>query len=56
LLDADVVPVPLIAGHGVIRVRRPDVDEDLLDAVRAAPDRVAHWQARISEMEEAAKP
>ncbi len=46
---------PLVAGHGVIRVRRPEVGEEQLDAVRAASDRVAHWRGRVAEVEEALK-
>jgi O-succinylbenzoate synthase len=51
LLDADVVDVPLVAGHGVIRVRRPEVSQERLDEVRASQDRVDTWRSRITELE-----
>ena len=45
LLERDVVTDPLLPVDGVLPVRVPHVDEALL---AAAPDRVAHWEARLA--------
>ncbi|GAA4362169.1 o-succinylbenzoate synthase [Nocardioides caricicola] len=45
LLERDVVTDPLLPVDGMLPVRVPTVDESLLDA---APDRVAHWEARLA--------
>lgn len=47
LLEADVVTDPLLPVGGELPVRVPTVDESLLNA---APDRVAHWEARLAEV------
>jgi O-succinylbenzoate synthase len=47
LLGADVVTEPLLPTDGALPVRLPVVDESLL---RAEPDRVAHWEARLAEV------
>ena len=47
LLAADVVVDPLLPVDGELPVRVPRVDESL---VRADPDRVAHWEARLAEV------
>ncbi len=47
LLAADVVTEPLLPVDGALPVRMPVVDETL---VRADPDRVAHWEARLAEV------
>lgn len=48
LLTGDVVAEPLLPVDGAIPVRRPDVDPGALDRLRATPDRVAQWEARLA--------
>jgi O-succinylbenzoate synthase len=50
LLERDVVAGPLLPMAGELPVRVPVVEEHLLEAARAAPDRVAHWTARLAEV------
>jgi O-succinylbenzoate synthase len=50
LLTDDVVTVPLLPVDGALPVGRPVVDEAALERLAAAPDRVAHWQARLAEV------
>ncbi|GAA3655573.1 o-succinylbenzoate synthase [Nocardioides ginsengisoli] len=50
LLTADVVDDSLLPVDGALPVRRPVVDPVALDRVAAAPDRVAHWEARLAEV------
>lgn len=50
LLTADVVTDPLLPVEGELPVRLPEVDETLLTEYAAAPDRVAHWDARMAEV------
>jgi O-succinylbenzoate synthase len=50
LLTADVVTEPLLPVAGVLPVTRPVVDAAALDALAAAPERVAHWAARLAEV------
>jgi O-succinylbenzoate synthase len=47
LLERDVVTDPLLPVDGALPVRVPTVDESLINA---APDRVAHWEARLAEV------
>jgi o-succinylbenzoate synthase len=47
LLTTDVVTEPLLPVDGALPVRVPVVDESLL---RADPDRVAHWTARLADV------
>ncbi|HEY0949153.1 o-succinylbenzoate synthase [Nocardioides sp.] len=47
LLAHDVVLDPLLPVDGELPVRVPRVEESL---VRADPDRVAHWEARLAEV------
>ncbi|MCW2773979.1 MAG: Mandelate racemase/muconate lactonizing enzyme C-terminal domain protein [Nocardioides sp.] len=47
LLTSDVVTEPLLPLDGALPVRLPVVDESL---VRADPERVAHWEARLAEV------
>jgi O-succinylbenzoate synthase len=47
LLESDIVTEPLLPVDGELPVRLPVVDESL---VRADPDRVAHWEARLAEV------
>jgi O-succinylbenzoate synthase len=47
LLTSDVVTEPLLPVDGALPVRLPVVDESL---VRADPERVAHWEARLAEV------
>jgi o-succinylbenzoate synthase len=47
LLEHDVVTDPLLPVDGELPVRVPIVDEARL---AAAPDRVAHWEARLAEV------
>ena len=48
LLAADVAAEPLVPVGGELVPGRPEVDEDLLDRLRAAPDRVAWWRERVA--------
>ncbi|WP_148574018.1 o-succinylbenzoate synthase [Nocardioides caldifontis] len=48
LLTADVVAEPLLPVDGHLPVVRPDVDAGRLRAVAAAPERQAHWAARLA--------
>ena len=48
LLTADVVSEPLLPVDGALPVRRSAVDVHAVAAVGAAPDRVAHWEARLA--------
>lgn len=48
LLTADVVSEPLLPVDGALRVQRPAVDVHEVERVAAAPDRVAHWEARLA--------
>ncbi len=50
LLTADVACQPLVPVDGVLPVRRPVVDPDALVALRAAPERVAHWERRLASV------
>ncbi|HET6563518.1 MAG TPA: o-succinylbenzoate synthase [Marmoricola sp.] len=50
LLADDVAAVPLLPEGGSLPVVRPEVDEAALDRLAAAPDRVAHWAARLAEI------
>ncbi|QYJ03791.1 o-succinylbenzoate synthase [Nocardioides panacisoli] len=47
LLTDDVVDEPLLPVDGALPVVRPSVDPAALERCAAAPDRVAHWQARL---------
>jgi len=48
LLTDDVVESPLLPVDGVLPVGRPVVVPGALDRLAAAPDRVAHWEARLA--------
>jgi O-succinylbenzoate synthase len=50
LLTGDVVAASLLPVDGVLPVVRSDVDQAALDRLAAAPDRVAHWEARLAEV------
>jgi O-succinylbenzoate synthase len=50
LLADDVVVEALLPVDGSLPVARPEVDEAALKRLSAAPDRVAHWQARLAEV------
>ena len=50
LLTDDVAVVPLLPVDGMLPVGRPVVDEESLDRLAAAPDRVAHWRARYADV------
>jgi O-succinylbenzoate synthase len=50
LLADDVAAVPLLPDAGSLPVVRPEVAEAALDRLAAAPDRVAHWTARLAEI------
>lgn len=52
LLAADVVDEPLLPVGGMLPVRTPPVDDAALQRVAAAPDRVAHWERRLTEVRE----
>lgn len=48
LLTDDVVEEPLLPVDGSLPVGRPVVVPTALDRLAAAPDRVAHWEARLA--------
>jgi O-succinylbenzoate synthase len=50
LLTDDVVDDSLLPVDGALPVRRPVVAAAALDRLAAAPDRVAHWEARLAEV------
>ncbi len=51
LLTDDVAVRPLEAVDGMLPVGAPDVDDAALERLAAPPDRVAHWEARLAEVE-----
>lgn len=51
LLSDDVALAPLRPVDGELPVGAPALDESALDRLAAADDRVAHWQARLAEVE-----
>ncbi len=53
LLSDDVAVEPLEPVDGVLPVGAPTVDESALDRLTAAPERVAHWEARYREVQSA---
>jgi len=50
LLTVDVAAEPLVPVNGLLPVGAPLADPHALDLVRATPDRVAHWEARLAEV------
>jgi O-succinylbenzoate synthase len=50
LLVGDVTTVPPVPVDGSLPVLPPRVDPERLAAFAAAPDRVAHWRARLAEV------
>jgi O-succinylbenzoate synthase len=50
LLTDDVAVPPLLPVDGVLTVGLPTVDQFALARLTAAPDRVAHWQARLASV------
>ncbi|MEQ6903787.1 o-succinylbenzoate synthase [Nocardioides sp. YIM 152588] len=50
LLTDDVAHHPLLPVGGALPVGAPAVDPAALDRLAAAPDRVAHWEARLAEV------
>jgi O-succinylbenzoate synthase len=50
LLTDDVVSESLLPVHGALPVTRPEVDDAAVARLTAAPDRVAHWEARLAEV------
>ncbi len=50
LMTADVSQHPLLPVNGELPVERPQVDPVRLAAVAAAPERAAHWEARLAEI------
>ncbi len=50
LLTDDPAVEPLLPVDGALPVTRPTVDRAALDRLAAAPDRVAHWEARLAEV------
>jgi len=51
LLTDDVAVAPLLPVDGALPVVRPEVDPAALERLAAAPDRVAHWERRLAEVE-----
>ncbi|MCW2816003.1 MAG: fadK 1 [Nocardioides sp.] len=51
LLTDDVATTPLLPVDGVLPVGPVVLDPAALDRLAAAPDRVAHWAARLAEVE-----
>jgi len=50
LLTDDVVTTPLLPVDGALPVGVPTVDAAALARLAAAPDRAAHWSARLAEV------
>jgi O-succinylbenzoate synthase len=50
LLTDDVAEPPLLPVDGMLPVGLPSVDPSALARVAAAPDRVAHWRARLASV------
>ena len=50
LLERDVVVDPLLPVDGALPVVRPSVDVAALEAARADPDRVRHWEQRLADV------
>lgn len=50
MLTGDVAVQPLLPVDGMLRVGRPEVDDAALARLAAAPDRVAHWRARLASV------
>jgi o-succinylbenzoate synthase len=55
LFTADLVREPLLPIDGYLPVGVPVVTEELLSAAAAAPERVAHWEARLAEVRDHAR-
>ena len=55
LLADDVIDLPLLPVDGVLPVARPMPSPEALDRLAAAPDRVAHWEARLRAVEALAR-
>ena len=52
LLTDDVVAAPLLPVGGLLQVGPPTVVPDALTRLAAEPDRVAHWEARLREVQD----
>ncbi len=50
LLTDDRAAEPLLPVDGALPVGRPTVDPAAFDRLAAAPERVAHWEARLAEV------
>ena len=50
LLTDDLAVEPLLPVDGALPVARPPVDPAALERLRAEPERVAHWEARLAEV------
>ncbi|CAM3706625.1 o-succinylbenzoate synthase [Nocardioides marinus] len=50
LLTDDLADEPLLPVDGALPVARPAVDPAALERLRAEPERVAHWEARLAEV------
>jgi O-succinylbenzoate synthase len=50
LLTDDLAVEPLLPVDGALPVARPAVDPAALERLRAEPERVAHWEARLAEV------
>ncbi len=50
LLTDDLVVGSLLPVDGMLPVRSPEVDEAALARSAAAPERVAHWEARLAQV------
>lgn len=50
LLTGDVVDASLLPVDGALPVVRPRIAQARLDALAAAPERVAHWESRLAEV------
>ena len=46
----DLAAEPLLPVDGALPVGRPTVDPAAFDRLAAAPERVAHWEARLAEV------
>jgi o-succinylbenzoate synthase len=50
LLADDLADHPMAAVDGYLSVHRPEVSEERLARCAAAPEREAHWRARLAEV------
>jgi o-succinylbenzoate synthase len=50
MLEGDLSDDRMLPADGHLEVRRPEASAELLGLMTAAPERVAHWEARLAEV------